>query len=165
MSDVELHLPPDVAYVGVARLVVVAAARQSGMADERVEDLRTAVSEATTNAVVAHQRAGQGRRVRLTFGPRDADGFEVTIADAGRGFQPASQEALASRDWTMEGGLGVTIIRGLADDVRFVRDGDGMAVSMRFGPGYGAAGDGDLGGVDDLDESAPVGGGGRGPAR
>lgn len=175
MSDVELQLPPDVAFIGLARLVVVAAARQTGMADERVEDLRTAVSEAVTNAVVAHQRAGQGERVRISFGPRGDDGFEVTIADAGPGFEPQAPAELGARDWSVEGGLGVTVIRGLADDVRFIRAGWGMAVSMRFGPAFvngGAAdrgsGPGDHDGDhedDHEDAGITVAGGGRGPAR
>lgn len=165
MSDVELELPPDVAYIGLARLVVVVAARQTGMADERIEDLRTAVSEATTNAVVAHQRAGRGDRVRLSFGPRGEAGFEVVIADAGPGFEPAPPGAQRDREWSVEGGLGVTVIRGLADDVRFTRAGGGMAVSMRFG----AAFVGDPDGFDlvarDHGRDPVAGGGGRGPAR
>lgn len=167
MSDVELQLPPDVAFIGLARLVVVAAARQTGMADERVEDLRTAVSEAATNAVVAHQRAGQGERVRISFGPRGDDGFEVTIADAGPGFDPPAPAEFGTREWTVEGGLGVTVIRGLADDVRFVRAGRGMAVSMRFGPGFvdGDAAGPAAGSDSQEDAGVTVAGGGRGSAR
>ena len=131
MGDLELHLPPNVAYVSLARLVVCAAARLAGMDDERVEDLRIAVSEATTNAVAAHLRASQPQPVTIEFGDAGSGTFEVTIADAGPGFQPSPPQALAERGWDVEGGLGVTIIRNLADEVRFDRDG-GMRVSMRF---------------------------------
>lgn len=139
MGDVELHLPPDVQYVGLARLVVCAAARQAGMNGERVEDLRIAVSEATTNAVVAHRRVGQVSPVVLRFGATDNGGFEVTVVDTGPGFHPLPPEAMNGRDWAIEGGLGVTIIRGLTDDVRFVRD-EGMRVSMSFAMDLGADG-------------------------
>lgn len=135
MGDVELHLPPDVRYVGLARLVVCAAARQSGMAEERVEDLRIAVSEATANAVVAHQRTNAARPVVLQFGPSPA-GFSVTVRDAGPGFQPKTPGEIAKREWTTEHGLGVSLIRDLADDVEFVR-GEGMQVHMRFAVGLG----------------------------
>lgn len=131
MTGVELHLPPDVQYVGLARLIVVAAARQAGMGGERVEDLRIAVSEATTNAVVAHQRAGAEQPVVLSFGLTGDGTFELTVADTGPGFEPVAVGSLNGRDWSIEGGLGVTIIRELADDVRFAR-GDGMRVSIRF---------------------------------
>jgi serine/threonine-protein kinase RsbW len=127
---VELLLPPDVAYVGIARLMVTLAARNSGMSSERLEDLRIAVSEATTNAVRAHQRASSDAPVVLGFGAMD-HGFEVIVSDAGPGFEPADPAMTAERNWQNESGLGVTIIRGLADEVSFER-GEGMRVNMRF---------------------------------
>jgi serine/threonine-protein kinase RsbW len=133
MSLVELNLPPDTQFVGLARLVVVTAARRCGMDEERLEDLRIAVSEATTNAIQAHQRTEEAERVVLSFGTRPADDvFQVTIADAGPGFEPLQAADRADRDWHMEGGLGITLIRNLADDVEFVR-GEGMQVHLRFG--------------------------------
>lgn len=138
MDDVELHLPPDVAHVGLARLVVTSAARQSGMDDGRIEDLKIAVSEATTNAILAHQRVDVATPVVLAFGASDGR-FEVTIQDAGPGFEPPPPEHAASRDWTQENGLGVTLIRGLADDVAF-RRGEGTEVHMTFGVTIGGRG-------------------------
>ena len=131
MGDVELQLPPDVRYIGLARLVVTTAARQAGMIAERVEDLRIAVSEATTNAVKAHRRNDEPSPVHLTFGVTGSGQFAVTIADAGPGFDPAPPEASSTREWTSESGLGVTLIRNLADVVEFQRD-QGMVVRMRF---------------------------------
>ena len=130
MDDVELHLPPDVAHVGIARLVVTSAARQCGLDDGRVEDLRIAVSEATTNAILAHQRVDVAHPVVLAFGAANGR-FKVTIQDAGPGFEPPPPEQAAARDWTQESGLGVTLIRGLADEVAF-RRGEGTAVHMTF---------------------------------
>jgi serine/threonine-protein kinase RsbW len=130
-DHIELQLPPDVAHVGLARLIVCAAARQAGMDDERIEDLRIAVSEATTNAVVAHQREGEDQRVVLRFGRDDSGRFGVTVVDAGPGFDPVDPQEALQRDWSLESGLGVTLIRGLTDEVEFLR-GDGMSVSMHF---------------------------------
>lgn len=138
MSEVELHLPPDVQYVGLARLVVTVAARQAGMDHDRVEDLKIAVSEATTNAIMAHRRAAAAHPVVLSFGPTEEHTFGVTIVDTGPGFDPLPPEAHKMRDWTDESGLGVTLIRGLADDVEFVR-GEGMRVNMRFAVALGSA--------------------------
>jgi serine/threonine-protein kinase RsbW len=132
MEDlVELRLPPDSQLVGLARLVVVASARRAGMDEERVEDLRIAVSEATTNAIRAHAADEMEDRITLTFGVNGRGEFQVTIADAGPGFDPAHPDDLAARAWSEEGGLGVTLIRGLTDDVEFVRD-EGMHVHLRF---------------------------------
>jgi serine/threonine-protein kinase RsbW len=127
---IELHLPSELRYVGLGRLIVCAAARQAGMNGERIEDLRIAVSEATTNAMLAQRRADPSRPVVLHFGAADG-AFEVTVVDTGPGFEPAPAHADNGRDWSVEGGLGVTIIRELADDVRFVRE-EGMRVSIRF---------------------------------
>lgn len=143
MGEVELHLPPDVVYVGLARLVVTTAARQAGMDDERVEDLKIAVSEATTNAMLAHQRDEVDQAVVLAFGPR-ARLFEVVIQDTGPGFEPPEPVDVETRDWMDEGGLGVTVIRGLTDAVDFVRD-QGMRVHMRFAVELGEGGAGTAG--------------------
>lgn len=129
MTQVELQLPPDNRFVGLARLLVVAAARNAGMDGERREDLRIAVSEATTNAILAHQRCGSPAPVVLSFGTA-GDTFEVTIADTGPGFDPDGTAA-EERDWRVEGGLGITLIRGLADEVEFLH-GEGTRVHLRF---------------------------------
>ena len=138
MQDVQLHLPPDVVYVGLARLVVTTAARQSGMDDARVEDLKIAVSEATTNAILAHQRAEADDPVVLCFGAQDGS-FRVTIEDTGPGFEPPPPVGIEARDLTQEGGLGVTLIRGLADEVDFIRD-SGTRVHMSFSVGLNGSG-------------------------
>jgi serine/threonine-protein kinase RsbW len=132
VDEVELQLPPDTQHVGLARLIVVTAARRAGMDEERVEDLRIAVSEATTNAILAHQRERSEERVALRFGASADGDFQVTIADSGPGFEPRTEQELGQRDWTLENGLGVTLIRGLADHVEFIRE-EGMRVHLRFG--------------------------------
>jgi serine/threonine-protein kinase RsbW len=132
MTQVELRLPPNDAFVGIARLVVTAAARQSGMAGDRVEDLRIAVSEATTNAIRAHQRTREPEPVVLRFGADERNGFTVTIVDIGPGFDPAElTDHQSTRDWTDESGLGLTLIQELASDVEFERTA-GMSVRMSF---------------------------------
>ena len=107
------------------------------MAADRLEDLKIAVSEATTNAIHAHERAGlRTDPVVLRFGARDDRAFEVTVVDTGPGFEPGDPIDLSAADWTVreEGGLGVTIIRGLTDACDFVQDA-GMVVNMRFAVG------------------------------
>ena len=138
MPDVELRVPPDAQYVGLARLVVTAAARQAGMSNDRIEDLKIAVSEATANAIHAHQRDGENQPVSLLFGPTGKDQFAVTIANAGQISDDDTAGTIGGRNWNTDGGLGVTLIRGLADVVDFDRDG-GMSVHMRFDVGSPAA--------------------------
>ncbi|CAN5835147.1 anti-sigma B factor RsbW [soil metagenome] len=131
MDGVELRLPPDVAYVGLARLVVTVAARSAGLPGERIEDLKIAVSEAVANAIKSHLRHAVAAPIRLTFGTPNPGFFSVSVTDAGGGFDPAPAEDNGTRSWAAESGLGVTLIRGMADAVDFRRD-EGMVVQMRF---------------------------------
>lgn len=132
MTAIELHVPADVAYVGLARLVVTTAARQCGMEDGRIEDLKIAVSEATTGAIFARREAGRRSPVVLAFGPGDG-AFEVMIQDTASG---ADAAALTGTDGEADEPagdrrLGVMVIRGLTDAVDFV-PGEGDSVHMRF---------------------------------
>src|SRR3712207_2212486 len=115
MPDVELRVPASAQYVGLARLVVTAAARQAGMTNDRLEDLKIAVSEATANAIQAHQDENMDRPVVLLFGPTGNDHFGVTIADAGVPAARIASDGDVDGAWKSEGGLSLTLIRGLAD--------------------------------------------------
>ena len=126
---VELRLPPDDANVGLVRLVVVTAARQAGMDAERLEDLRLVVSEAATNALLSHQRVDSAHPVTVAFEVNDG-AFAVTVSDFGPGFDPVDEVA-AIHDESREGGLGLTLMRALADDASFEHS-DGMHVRLRF---------------------------------
>ncbi|HVM19745.1 MAG TPA: ATP-binding protein [Egibacteraceae bacterium] len=129
MRDVELHVPPDVQYVGLVRLVVTAGARQAGMTNERIEDLKIAVSEATTNAIQAHRREQADGPITLQFGSASTDQFHVTILGAGyipTGVDGSESTAAGERN------LGLTLIRGLADVVDFQGPTTKASVHMRF---------------------------------
>ena len=131
MTDVELAVPPDPQYVGLARLIVTAAARQAGMTNDRLEDLKIAVSEATASAIRARLQAADEQPVVLAFGPTGSNHFAVTIADAGLLTDEDTADAVGARNWGGDGSLGVTLIRGLADIVDFSGEAE-MSVHMRF---------------------------------
>jgi len=131
---VHFEFPARPAFVGVARsLVVAVAGAVNGLDDDRVEDLRIAVSEACTNAVEAHQTDHVGRHVvlRCFAGPSN---LEVRIEDSGGGFDPG---AVANRttngegdDLVAERGWGIQLIRALVDDVDFASAPSGTAVRL-----------------------------------
>ena len=60
-----IELPVDPAYLGSARLFAGAVARNFGCSDGAVEDLKVAISEACTNALIAHRERRSGHSVRL----------------------------------------------------------------------------------------------------
>lgn len=139
---VELVLPPRAEVISVARLVVGAVvAAVPGFDDERCADVRLAVSEACTNAVqaqLARGSAGPGHeaiQIAITPGPAR---ITVAITDHGGGFDPAAlephPEVTDPARLDHEGGLGIPLLRMLADDVAFVPVAEGMRVELGFGP-------------------------------
>lgn len=135
MSDtIEIEIPARADYVSFVRLVVAAAAELApSLEPSRIDDLRVAVSEATTNAIQAHIRSGCTRPVRVSC--RCSDGqVTVTVRDEGPGFDadalpempPPESEARLSR----ESGMGISIIRTLADESHFRSGPHGTEVSL-----------------------------------
>ncbi len=131
---VRLEIPALPAFVGVARTVVAAVATSvPGIDDDRLEDLRIAVSEACTNAVEAHQAVGRDQRVVLRC-LIEAEVLEIRVEDQGHGFDPAavpSRPPVAElRHLDSERGWGLQLIRALVDDVTFLPTSEGTAVHL-----------------------------------
>jgi serine/threonine-protein kinase RsbW len=131
---IELEIPARAEFVALARLVVSAlAASDSNLADERVDDLKLAVSEACTNAIEAHGAAGTEERVLVRCRAGD-DLLEVCVEDRGRGFDPAQlpdHPPVTDPDrLKFERGLGIPLIRALVDEVEFSPTGQGTAVRL-----------------------------------
>lgn len=131
---VALEIPARAEFVALARLVVSAlAATDSQLADERVDDLKIAVSEACTNAIEAHDAVATPERVRLRCWSDDR-GLEVSIEDRGPGFDPTDlpdHPPVTDPDrLKFERGLGIPLIRALVDEVDITSSGQGTAVHL-----------------------------------
>ena len=139
---VDLQLPPRPEVVSVARLVVGAVvAAQPSFDDERSADLRLAVSEACTNAVQAQlsRRPGSTPDAPIAVVVSiDDERIGVTVTDHGGGFDPADiephPEVTDPARLEFEGGLGIPLLRMLADDLAFVPVVGGTRVEMAFRP-------------------------------
>lgn len=136
---IELEIPARAEFVALARLVVSAlASSDSTLADERIDDLKLAVSEACTNAIEAHDAAGSAERVVLRC-RSGSDSFEVFVEDSGHGFDPADlpdHPPVTDPDrLKFERGLGIPLIRTLVDEVDFRPTDRGTSVHlvMRLG--------------------------------
>lgn len=131
---VRLEIPAQPAFVGVARSVVAAVAGAfDGIDDDRLEDLRVAVSEACTNAVEAHRRDAVDEHVVISCSAT-ADTFAVCIEDSGAGFDPDAVPPPPDPDGppseAAERGWGLQLIEALVDDVTFRQTGEGTAVDL-----------------------------------
>jgi serine/threonine-protein kinase RsbW len=110
--------------VPLARRALTAIAATAGAAGERLEEIRLAVSEALTNAVVHAYRDGEAGRLHVTAAVAASE-LWVLIGDDGRGLHA----------WNDSRGLGIglSLISGLTDDFSIVtRASGGTEVQMRF---------------------------------
>ena len=126
-AAVELRIPADPAYVGLARLVVARAARQAGVPQDRVQDVKIAVAEALAIAVRAQSAHDTPAPVDLSFGATD-QGFEVVMRapDAPAATDAPDEPGAA----LLEPGLSFTLIEGLTDGMTY--ESDGAVMCLRF---------------------------------
>ncbi len=131
---VELQIPPRSDHLALVRLVVETTARAGGQLPERrIDDLRLAVTEACANALDASQAAGSEAPVIITIELQD-DSIEVFVADQAGGFEveavdpiPAATDPHRLRH---ERGLGIPLMRSLADEVEFAASPSGTTVHL-----------------------------------
>jgi serine/threonine-protein kinase RsbW len=120
---IELHLPSRLGYEKVAMDTASAMAKRMGFTEDRVDSLRSAVSEAVTNAIEHGNQHDSDMKVVVVFTGSD-DGLIVDVADQGRKRldhtiterKPDIQQVLQSDD---KGGWGIWLIKELMDEVQF----------------------------------------------
>ncbi len=131
---IDLEIPARPEYIGLVRLVVSSlAASRRVLADDRIDDLKLAVSEACTNAIEAHADVSLDERVVVRW-CEAADRLEVHIDDRGPGFDPhqlPQHPPVTDPDrLNFERGLGIPLIRTLVDQVSFVSLDGGTSVQL-----------------------------------
>jgi serine/threonine-protein kinase RsbW len=143
--SLDLSVPSRTEYIAVVRLIVASlvSARRS-VADDRIDDLKLAVSEACTNAIEANLAVPGDHRVGVKVWEAP-ERLEVCIIDSGLGFDPDQLPAhppVTDPDrLNFERGLGIPLIRSLVDAVRFESGADGTAVWMTLFGAPAAGGD------------------------
>jgi serine/threonine-protein kinase RsbW len=114
---VRLTIPAKAEFIGLGRLALSGLARlhPDPLSDEVVADLKLALTEACTNAVRHAYDGGDGIvEIRYELHP---DRLVVEVADDGEGFDLEPAPTTAGDDELVEGGLGIAIIRALADEL------------------------------------------------
>jgi serine/threonine-protein kinase RsbW len=135
VTVVELAIPARQAYLSLVRLVVDAAvaALAPGLGSARLDDLKLAVSEACSNAIEAHESAWSAEPIVVRC-QLDNDMVTVEVADRGGGFDPGGLSTLPSATdpgrLDHENGLGIPLMRTLADTLTFEPAGDGTTVRL-----------------------------------
>jgi len=131
---VELEIPAEPEFVGLVRLFVSSlATTRRELADDRIDDLKLAVSEACTNAIDAHADSATDDRVSVSWAEGD-DRLEVAVNDRGPGFDVASipqhPPVTDPERLNFERGLGIPLIRSLVDEVDFKTSEAGTTVTL-----------------------------------
>jgi anti-sigma regulatory factor (Ser/Thr protein kinase) len=140
-TTVRLEIPPRRDHLALVRLVVSGTLSIERQMAERVEDLLLAVTEACANAIQGQQRLGRDDQIQVSIelgvsGGMDSgrDEVVVTIVDHAGGFEPGDLSPLPPATdpgrLRHESGLGLTLMRGHVDEVRFTPTVDGTAVQL-----------------------------------
>ena len=126
-STVRLTFPAKAEYITLGRLALTGLSRLQPMEDETLADLKLALTEACSNSV-RHAYVGREGLVEIMFELYD-DRFVIEVADNGGGFEPA---AARDEEVLTEGGLGIAIIRSVADDLEIGVGKGGRGSRLRF---------------------------------
>jgi serine/threonine-protein kinase RsbW len=136
-ATVRLRIPARAEYITLCRLALTGIARVRELSDEVLADLKLALTEAASNSV-RHAYAGNDAPgvVEISYELR-ADRLVIEVTDDGEGFDPA--EAEGPPEELSEGGLGIAIIRAIADKVEIGTQPDGKGSRLRFEKELGSA--------------------------
>lgn len=110
---VRLSVPAQAEYIALARLALSGLAEVAGLTEEQVADLKLALTEAVSNSV-RHAYADGAGFVSIAY-ELTGDALGVEVVDDGKGFDPDRPAPLEGEELT-EGGLGIAIIRSIADE-------------------------------------------------
>lgn len=109
-------------------------AEEAGLDEERVFEVEIAVEELFVNVCV---HAGGGRSGEVTLrADRTVEGFLLGVEDDGPSFDPLSfplPDVTAPLEEREPGGLGLLLVRRVADVVRWRREDERNVVTLVFG--------------------------------
>ena len=118
---------------GLARAVAAAYASQADPTVEELTEIKTAVSEAFSNAAI-HGYKGEGGPVKMEFGFASADTLMIKVIDKGTGIEniAVAMEPLFTTDTGPErSGMGFTVMESFMDKLKVdSKPGEGTTVTM-----------------------------------
>ena len=115
--SVRLTIPARPEYITLGRLALTALAGVRPVSDEELYDLKLALTEACTNSVRHAYENGREGNVEIVY-ELQPDRLVIEVGDEGAGFEPL-ENGNGHEGELEEGGLGIEIIRAIADEVEF----------------------------------------------
>ena len=143
MATVELRFSALPAHVRTARLVAAAVARQAGVDESVLDEVRLAVGEACSRAVGLHVRSGVSHPVRVKLTQAEKR-FVIEVGDGVPTPVTSHADSSAAEALSMAAGaggnggeqsddtMGLAVISGLVDDLVIGHDEDGGLIRMSW---------------------------------
>jgi serine/threonine-protein kinase RsbW len=127
---VRLTIPARAEYITLCRLALTGIARVRSLSEEVLADLKLALTEAASNSV-RHAYTGDEHAgvVEISY-ELLPDRLVIEVTDEGEGFDPAEERGAPEE--LSEGGLGIAIIRAIADTVEIGKQPGGRGSRLRF---------------------------------
>ena len=128
--SIRLTIPAKAEYISLCRLALAGLARVRPVEEEALADLKLAITEAASNSV-RHAYDDGGGTVEVVY-EMLPDRLVIEVCDSGEGFEPPAAED--DSDELTEGGLGIAIIRSIADEfeIRSGEDGSKLRFAKRL---------------------------------
>jgi serine/threonine-protein kinase RsbW len=127
--SVRLRIPAKPEYITLVRLALSGLSRLRPLDEETLGDLKLAVTEACSNSVRHGYGNGREGTVQVSY-ELQPDRLVVEVVDDGPGFDP--ELARGHGDELNEGGLGIAIIRAVADEFEAGERPEGGGSRLRF---------------------------------
>jgi len=129
-ATVRLTIPARAEYITLCRLALTGIARVRDFPDEVLADLKLALTEAASNSV-RHAYSGDDETgvVEISY-ELQSDRLVIEVTDDGEGFDP--EDTGGPPEELSEGGLGIAIIRSIADEVEIGTQPGGKGSRLRF---------------------------------
>jgi serine/threonine-protein kinase RsbW len=125
---IRLTIPAKAEYITLGRLALTGLSRMRPLGEETLADLKLALTEACSNSVRHAYGSGEGA-VEILYELHD-DRLAIEVVDDGEGFGEA--HAADTEDDLVEGGLGIAIIRAIADEFELGPKNGGRGSRLRF---------------------------------
>ncbi len=131
-NKIKLHIPSVMGYEKIAMKCAASVAKKMGFTEDRIEDLKTAVSEACLNAIEHGNKMDTSSKVGITLTVEESR-LQVAVKDEGKGFHgpplPRIENKIEGKEKPR--GWGIFLIKNLVNEVTFEPSpGGGNIVNM-----------------------------------
>lgn len=129
-ATIRLTIPARAEYITLGRLALTGLSRLRPVGDETLADLKLALTEACSNSVRHAYASDEHGHVEISY-ELAADRLAIEVVDDGEGFDPAAEVDGDGGELT-EGGLGISIIRSIADEFELDSSAGSRGSRLRF---------------------------------